>query len=278
VGGCAAGTGGNGVFASASTGVALHAQSSGNRAIEGFAGAGIGVIGDSSARGVVGTLGQSSCPGTYAVGACAGAAVADGLYAQTSVAANGPTAAAVHAANLAGGDIFIGESTNNVRVVRIDGFGKGYFDGGTQTSGADYAESMRADGASGLRPGDVLTIDPGHSNVVRASSSRNSPLVVGVYSTKPAVLAVGTHGLTDNLSGEVPVAMMGVVPTKVTTENGPIRAGDLLTTASRSGYAMRAHRVMVQGIALYPTGTVLGKALGSLHSGSGTIQVLLMTR
>jgi hypothetical protein len=257
VGGCTATAGGDGVRGSSPNG--------------------IGVLGDSNSRGVVGTLGGSSCPGSYAVGACAGSAVADGLVARTDVAANGPTAAAVHAFNDAGGDLFIGEASGS-RVARIDGSGKGFFDGGTQTGGADYAESMPADSVARLHPGDVLAIDPQHGNRVQLSSVPSSPLVLGVYSTRPSVLAVGKHRLGDSLAGEVPVALLGVVPTRVTVQNGPIRAGDLLTTSSRPGYAMRAPHVAVNGITIYSTGTILGKALTPLKGGQGIIEVLLMSR
>ena len=194
-------------------------------------------------------------------------------------APNGSTAAAVHALNTGGGDIFLGESgTNRTRVARIDGTGKGYFDGGTQNSGADYADSMRADSAAKLRPGDVLEIDPTKGNTVSLSHEPNSSLVAGVYSTKPAVLGVGNHRLGNSLAGQVPVALVGIVPTRVSAENGPVEVGDLLTTSNTPGYAMKAVPVMVHGIPVYPTGTVLGKALQPLTSGRGMIKVLVTLR
>ncbi len=76
----------------------------------------------------------------------------------------------------------------------------------------------------------------------------------------------------------VPVALVGTVPVKVVAENGPIHPGDLLTTSSTTGHAMRAEPVMVQGVAVYPTGAIIGKALESLAAGSGVIQVLLLQR
>jgi hypothetical protein len=68
---------------------------------------------------------------------------------------------------------------------------------------------------------------------------------------------------------EIPMAMIGIVPTKVTTENGPIRRGDLLVTSSRLGYAMKGtdrSRLV---------GAVIGKAMGSLETGTGVIEVLV---
>jgi hypothetical protein len=41
---------------------------------------------------------------------------------------------------------------------------------------------------------------------------------------------------------------------------------------------MKAHPVRVGGVAIYETGTILGKALAPLANGRGTIEVLLMMR
>jgi hypothetical protein len=68
---------------------------------------------------------------------------------------------------------------------------------------------------------------------------------------------------------EIPLAMVGIVPCKVSTENGPIRAGDLLVTSSTPGHAMRGTD---RGRML---GAVVGKALEPLSAGMGVIQVLV---
>jgi hypothetical protein len=65
------------------------------------------------------------------------------------------------------------------------------------------------------------------------------------------------------------MAMVGIVPTNVTAENGPIHRGDLLVTSSASGYAMKGtdrSRLV---------GAVIGKAMGSLETGTGVIEVLV---
>jgi hypothetical protein len=267
----------SGVYGSSLSGSGVRGESPTGRAIEGFSSNGIGVIGNSQTRGVIGTLNRSSCAGTYGVGGC-GSTVGDGVLGRTSVPANSFTAAAVHAINDGGGDIFIGEASG-ARRARIDGSGKGFFNGGTQTGGADYAESMRTAGdPAAMQPGDVLAVDPQHGYAVEKSRQPNSRLLVGVYSTRPAVLAVGAHGIDDSLAHEVPVALLGVVPTKVTTANGPIKAGDLLTTSSTPGYAMRAAHIVIGGMEIYPTGAILGKALEPLKAGKGIIKVLVMLR
>jgi hypothetical protein len=167
-------------------------------------------------------------------------------------------------------DLFLGQ-VGGRNVVRFDNAGKGIFDGGTQTGGADFAESVRTtDDPASLQPGDVIVIDRQNPRAVKKSSEANSPLVAGVYSTKPSMLAIGDHHIDDSLKGEVPVAVVGIVPVKVTTENGPIAIGDMLVTSSVAGYAMKAAELKI--------GTILGKALEPLETGTGVIQVLVMLR
>jgi hypothetical protein len=68
---------------------------------------------------------------------------------------------------------------------------------------------------------------------------------------------------------EVPMATVGIVPTKVSAVNGPIRVGDLLVTAATPGHAMKGtDRERLAG-------AVVGKALGALDSGVGVIEVLI---
>ncbi len=62
---------------------------------------------------------------------------------------------------------------------------------------------------------------------------------------------------------------------KVDTSNGPIAPGDLLVASGANpGYAMHAKLVSTNGVPIAPAG-VVGKALGVLDSGSGTIPVLV---
>ena len=70
-------------------------------------------------------------------------------------------------------------------------------------------------------------------------------------------------------NNEVPLAVVGIVPCKVTTENGPITVGDLLVTSSTPGHAMKGTD---RGRML---GAVVGKALEPLQKGTGIIQVLV---
>jgi hypothetical protein len=66
--------------------------------------------------------------------------------------------------------------------------------------------------------------------------------------------------------------MFGIVPCKVSAENGPIARGDLLVSATMPGYAMKGtdNKRML--------GAIIGKALDPLPQGTGTIRVLLSSR
>jgi hypothetical protein len=148
---------------------------------------------------------------------------------------------------------------------RVTNDGDVYGDGGSYHSPADFAEMMAVSGdASGYEPGDVLIISPDVDQSVTLAASSYSSAVVGVYSTEPGFVA----GYTDDITGEIPVAMVGVVPCKVSAENGAIQRGELLVTASMPGHAMRAGDNP-------PQGTVLGKALGELTEGTGVIEILV---
>jgi hypothetical protein len=173
--------------------------------------------------------------------------------------------------NTASGTILVGRSgVNATNVFRVDGNGKGYFNGGTQTGGADFAESVDVVGtAAQYEPGDVLIIDTTGERRLALSRSPYSSLVAGIYSTKPGVLAT-PHNMDDpRIAAEVPLAIIGIVPCKVTTENGPIETGDLLVTSSMPGHAMKGT------VRKRMLGAVVGKALQPLQNGTGIIQVLV---
>jgi len=168
-------------------------------------------------------------------------------------------------------------------------------DGSLNPGGADVAEYILASEPS--EPGDVVELDPHNPKHYRKAREPYSPWVAGVISIAPGfVLGVklsagrplpqplpgtergappsrfgkGAGGLGLE-PGERPLlALLGRVPVKATTENGPIRPGDLLTSASKPGYAMRCediHRC---------EGAIIGKALEALDEGEGVILMLVM--
>jgi hypothetical protein len=142
-----------------------------------------------------------------------------------------------------------------------------------QTGPRDLAEIYFARAA--LAPGDVVGLDPDSEHIVPTSQA-NCSRVIGVISTEPGMLLnslINREDLPTDGSTGYPVALSGCVPCKVTDEGGPIRRGDLLTSASRPGYAMRAAPVDENGV--YRAGTIVGKALGAHAAGEGLIEIFV---
>jgi hypothetical protein len=67
-----------------------------------------------------------------------------------------------------------------------------------------------------------------------------------------------------------PLAVVGVVPLKVSTKNGIINPGDLLTTSSTPGHAMRC-----EGFENC-FGNTIGKALEGFDGNTGIIRMLVV--
>lgn len=184
----------------------------------------------------------------------------------------------------AGGNVGVGtgspgtklEVNGSIKLTAGSGAMLTFSDGTTQSTawtgalcGGDYAESVDASGERiRYEAGDVLVVDPDSDENVMKSAEPYSTSVAGIYSTRPGVVGRRT---TDSarLATQIPMAMVGIVPTKVSAENGPIRPGDLLVTSSTVGYAMKGtdRSRMI--------GAVVGKAFGKLDRGTGIIDVLI---
>jgi len=203
-----------------------------------------------------------------------GAAVGVGGYSPGATGVRGDTdtgAALVGVVWQSPGNILVGDM-RGTRVMRIDSTGKGFFNGGTQTGGADYADLVTVKGrSSDYQPGDVMVISDDPARPFTRSPKPYARNVAGIYSTKPGVVG-SKRGIADPADNEIPLALTGIVPCKVSCENGPIRMGDLLVTSRTPGYAMKAtdsHRML---------GAVVGKALQPLKKGRGVIEVLVTLR
>ena len=119
-----------------------------------------------------------------------------------------------------------------------------------------------------LEPGDIVILDEMEEMKIKKSDSPYSPyspLVVGVVSTNPNM----TMGVLEDNQDHPPVALLGRVPTKVTTENGPIKIGDYIVSSSKPGYGMRCEDFT------QCQGAIIGKALQKLESGEGIVEVLI---
>jgi hypothetical protein len=166
--------------------------------------------------------------------------------------------------------VFKAGNPGTVNVARINAAGRGFFNDGTQSSGADLAEAFDVEGnISHYEPGDVLVISLDKERAVAKSAGPYSTLVLGVYATKPGVLLTEEH-IDADMKDKVPMGVIGVIPTKVCLEGGAIKKGDLLVTSSIPGVAMKADPNKVK------TGQVIGKSLDNYNSaGIGKIKVFV---
>jgi hypothetical protein len=198
-----------------SSSTALSVTNTGTgRALEGHATSGIGVIGISDNRGVVGTQGETSCAGTYAVGGCA--TTGDGILGRSPNRAvigvqGGGSCAGTYAVGgcATTGDGVVGRSS--------DGFA-GRFEGRVLarvleiTGGSDIAEPFNVAHSEVITPGMLVSIDPERPGQLRVSSKPYDRTVAGVVS--------GANGVTPGITlkspetpgdGLLPVALTGRV-------------------------------------------------------------------
>jgi hypothetical protein len=132
-----------------------------------------------------------------------------------------------------------------------------------RSGAADVAEWVSV--SSLVEPGTVLELDPEQPGAYRPSQGACSMLVGGVVSSQPGM----TLGQTPPAADKAILALIGIVPVKVTNEGGPIQPGDLLVSSSTPGYAMR-------WVSEEPCPCALvGKALGPMTKEQGVILVLL---
>ncbi|MBI3486111.1 MerR family DNA-binding transcriptional regulator [Candidatus Daviesbacteria bacterium] len=109
----------------------------------------------------------------------------------------------------------------------------------------DYAEVYATTGNS--EPGDILATTD-QPLVLDKSNSSYQQNIIGAISTNPNDPIGQTFATNQNPQ---PIGLSGRIPIKVSLENGPIKKGDLLTTSSTLGVAMKAtHAGMVIGTAL----------------------------
>ncbi|HEY2114152.1 MAG TPA: hypothetical protein VGJ51_03635 [Candidatus Angelobacter sp.] len=267
------------VFSPGGIGVRGESHSTtGGAGVVGITHAGTANLGDGNAVGVHGT-GQVA-PGVKAIGVLGD--VPNGLNSVGGVGVMGhvflmtgdgccSTAGVFWNEFGDGADILVGQTfaaPNQKVVFRVDTFGDVHIAGNLFTNGADFAENVAVNGnKSGYAAGDVLVIDSAAERRLTRTSRPYSTLVAGIYSTRPGVLAGSRMEKAAN--PDVPLAVVGIVPCKVTAENGAIQAGDLLVTSSKAGFAMKGtNRKKMMG-------AVLGKALQPLPQGDGVIQVLV---
>jgi len=138
----------------------------------------------------------------------------------------------------------------------------------TITGGADISEPFKMS-QSDLPKGAVVIIDeenPGHLKLSHQSyDTRVAGIISGAGGVNPG-LSLRQHGVVE---GDQQVALSGRVYVQADASNHPIKPGDLLTTASTPGHAMK-----VQDYS-QAQGAILGKAMTGLQEGRGLVLVLV---
>jgi hypothetical protein len=159
------------------------------------------------------------------------------------------------------GFIWVFDGNNNKKII-LDGNA-----GDIALPGADCAEEFNVVVDSTINPGTVLVIND-EDKLCPCEipyDKRVAGIVSGANGHSPGIILGKKHGDSHKL----PIALTGKVYCNVDAQYSPVRVGDLLTTSSTRGYAMKAEdqsRVF---------GAVIGKALGSMKEGIGMIPVLV---
>jgi hypothetical protein len=158
--------------------------------------------------------------------------------------------------NTAGGTALFADGPAKVRTLQILG-------------GADLAERFDVDPSASAEPGTVMMIDEKSPGQLRVSDRAYCRCVAGVVSGAQHLSAGVVLGTKSDAGKTAPVALSGRVWVRCDNSGGVIQPGDLLTTSSHAGYAMKA----TDDSRL--SGAVLGKAMSSLDGASGMVLVLV---
>jgi len=261
---------GTGVAGSSSTVVGVYGVSGSGRGVQGNSVTGEGVYGFSQGNnGVhglsVGNAGYSAVWGENTgngYGVRGTSASFEGVHGETSSG----NAAAVAGINLSTGPGLYGES-------RGGGYA-GYFVGPVRVctlqiyGGCDLAEPFPMKEAE-IDKGSVVVIDDEHPGRLKMSDQPYDTRVAGIVSGAKGInpgVSLSQQGV---IEGGQNVALSGRVYVLADASDGMIKPGDLLTTSSTPGHAMKvANHAKAQG-------AILGKAMSSLKEGKGMVLVLV---
>lgn len=117
----------------------------------------------------------------------------------------------------------------------------------TATGAYDIAEDFPTR-ETDLQPGEIIAIDPNESGFVKRATLNDENLVLGIYSTNPALRLSQKESSGADM---IPVALAGRVSVKVDVTSSPIYPGDRLSLSATPGLAIKA----IDG------NTIIGQAL-----------------
>lgn len=226
----------------------------------------IGVYGKSeSTTAGAGVMGEA--PGSGVIGK---SQTWHGVYGETPSTTGG---AGVWGEHKGGGSGVAGISASGAGVYGKGGRVAGFFEGDVEVTGdirltnADCAEDFDIAEAAIADPGTVMVLN--ESGALQPSQHAYDKRVAGVVSGageyKPGIVL----DKKNSDRPRKPVALLGKVFCKVDASQSAIEVGDLLTTSTIPGHAMK---VIDSTKAL---GTIIGKALRPFRDGQGMIPILI---
>jgi hypothetical protein len=215
---------------------------------------GTGVVGKSKSWHAVAGFSESTTGGFGVYGEAVGTGVAG--ISKTWMGVYGETQSTTGGAGVCGKGKLAGLFQGDVVVT-----------GDIQLTNADCAEHFDIGAGVTVEPGTVMVVgeDGALFPSQHAYDKRVAGVVSGAGNYKPGIV------LDKQESGNTrkPIALLGKVYCKVDSQYGAIEVGDLLTTSSTPGHAMKA----VDPLKAF--GTVIGKALRPLAEGQGLIPILI---
>jgi len=157
------------------------------------------------------------------------------------------------------GSLVIGPHSASSKGIRIDSAGYVHMPAG---HGADIAENYQISGI--VLRGSLMSVDNANAKTAVASSLTQSNLL-GVISTKPGAVMdiddgfnIGYATKPTYINEKAPIALVGLVPTLVTSQNGSVNIGDAIGISNIPGF----------GGKMITAGNIVGKALEKLDTNS----------
>ena len=139
------------------------------------------------------------------------------------------------------------------------------------TGGSDFSEMFDVRGKTRVEPGMVVAIDPDNPGCLVPSSQANDRRVAGIISGAGGVATGMTMGQKGTIAdGEHPVALSGRVYCLVDATDAAIETGDMLTTSSTVGHAMKVEDPDSAA------GAIIGKAMTALKQGEKGLVLVLV--
>jgi hypothetical protein len=241
--------GGVGVHGAGDAGTGVLGECNAGRGVAGVSKTGIGVYGTSDAG--VGVWGASD---NY-----------EGVHAETMSTSTSAMAAYQKNANSDTAALYVKHDGNRTAALFV---GNVIITGDISLgNAADCAEDFDISTDACAEPGTVMVLDDEGS--LRESCRPYDRRVAGVISGAGNYRAGLILDKQPSRGNRKPIALVGKVFCKVDAQLGAVEVGDLLTTSSTAGHAMRADDPAKA------FGAVIGKALRPLANGQGLIPILI---